>query len=77
VKLGSLIDAGLYEGQPADLTQTYWNPAIFLDPVYWKELQRRNALKGDLVDLDSYRQEQPTQFPLLKLPPSAECGQTS
>jgi len=72
--LRSVIDDGLYEGQPADLTASCWNPAIYLDPVYWHELQRRNALRGDPVKLDSYRQEQPARFPLKKLPRSAECG---
>ena len=28
--LGSLIDAGLYLGQPDDLTLSWWNPAIFV-----------------------------------------------
>jgi hypothetical protein len=44
VRLRTAIDAGLYLGQPEDLTSSWWNPAIFLDPAYWKELQRRNAL---------------------------------
>jgi len=35
-------------------------------------LQGRNALLGHLADLDSYRREQPAQFPLIKLPPSLE-----
>jgi hypothetical protein len=58
-----------------DLTASCWNPAVFLDPAYWAELQRRNALEGHPVNLDSYRQPQPALFPLLKVPPSAECGQ--
>jgi hypothetical protein len=74
VRLGSLIDAALYLGRPEDLTASRWNPAIFLDPVYWKELQRRNALEGNRVNLDSYRQEQPAPYPLFKVPPSRECG---
>ena len=69
VRLGSLIDAGLYLGQPADLTQSYWNPAIFLDPVYWAELQRRNKLQGYPVNLESYRREQPARFPLINVAP--------
>jgi hypothetical protein len=77
VRLGSLIDAGLYLGQPGDLTASWPNPATYLDPAYWKELQRRSALEGNLLNLDSYRQEQPAQFPLGKLPPSPECGQAS
>jgi hypothetical protein len=74
VRLGSLIDAGLYLGQPEDLTASWPNPAIYLDPAYWAELQRRNALKGNRVDLDSYRKEQPARFPLQQLLPSQECG---
>ena len=62
-------------GQPADLTASCWNPAIYLDPEYWRELRRRNALRGDPVNLDSYRQEQPARLPLKKIPSSAECGQ--
>ena len=73
-RLGSLIDAGLYEGQPGDLTISLPNPAIYLDPAYWKELKRRNALQGNLVDLDSYRKEQPARYPLLKVARSQECG---
>jgi hypothetical protein len=72
---GSVIDDGLYLGQPEDLTASCWNPAVFLDPAYWAELQRRNALEGHPVNLDSYRQPEPALFPLLKVPPSAECGQ--
>jgi hypothetical protein len=33
--LGELADAVLYLGQPTVLTRSLWNPAIFLDPVYW------------------------------------------
>jgi hypothetical protein len=77
VPAGSVIDDGLYLGQPGDLTASCWNPAIFLDPAYWAELERRNALKGHPVDLDSYRQQQTALFPLLKVPPSAECGQAT
>jgi hypothetical protein len=44
VPLGSLQDAGIYLGQAEDLTASRPNPAIYLDPVYWRELQRRNAL---------------------------------
>ena len=70
-----VIDDGLYLGQPGDLTASCWNPAIFLDPAYWAELRRRNALEGHPVNLDNYRKLQPTVFPLLKVPPSDECGQ--
>ena len=34
------------------------NPAIYLDPTYWKELQRRNTI-GLSVDLNWWRQEHP------------------
>ncbi|GAB3150988.1 ChaN family lipoprotein [Microbispora hainanensis] len=63
VPLGKLADAVLYLGQPTDLTQSLWNPAIFLDPEYWAELQRRNALSGNVIDLEQYRQEQPITWP--------------
>ena len=75
VLLGSLLDAGLYLGQPGDLTASRPNPAIYLDPAYWEELQRRNALPGGrAVNLDGYRREQPAQYPLPQLPPSLESG---
>lgn len=68
--LGKVVDAGLYLGQPADLTVSWPNPAIFLDPAYWAELQRRDALQGNTVDLDSYRQEHPPAYPSQ---PAAAC----
>jgi hypothetical protein len=75
VPLGSLLDAGLYLGQPAALTASRPNPAIYLDPAYWEELQRRNTLlAGRAVNLDSYRREQPAQYPLPQLPPPPERG---
>jgi hypothetical protein len=77
VPLGSLQDAGLYLGQPGDLTASWPNPAIYLDPAYWRELQRRNAQLGNPVNLDSYRQEQAPQYPLPRLPSSPECGQAA
>ncbi|MGW2217465.1 hypothetical protein ACWCSD_20965 [Nonomuraea sp. NPDC001684] len=61
--LGKLADAVLYLGQLKDLTQPLWNPAIFLDPAYWAELQRRNAINGNLVDLEAYRRQQPISLP--------------
>ena len=79
VKLGSLADAGIYLGQPDGLTASWWNPAIFLDPAYWAELQRRSALQGTppgglkTLGLESYRQEQPARFGLLRIPTSARC----
>jgi len=38
-------------------------------------MRRRNALLDNHAHLDSYRPEQPAQFPLPKLPPSLNCGQ--
>lgn len=64
VPLGKLADAVLYLGQIEDLTQSLWNPAVFLDPTYWAELRRRNAITGNQIDLDSYRQEQPVAWPV-------------
>ena len=76
--LRSLIDAGLYFGQPGTLTLSWWNPAIYLDPMYWAELQRRAAInKTNTVNLDSYRQEQPAQLPVPRLPAPQECGKAS
>jgi hypothetical protein len=73
-KVGSVIDAGIYEGQPADLTATWPNPAIYLDRTYWTELQRRNALEGNVINLDTYREEQSARFQLQQLPRSQECS---
>jgi hypothetical protein len=64
IPLGKALDAGLYLGQAADLTASWPNPAIYLDPAYWAELQRRNAIEGNGVDLSSYRQEQRSAYPL-------------
>jgi hypothetical protein len=75
VPFGSLQDAGLYLGQPGDLTASQPNPAIYLDPGYWQELQRRNSLLRNPVNLDSYRREQPVQYQLPGLRPSPESGQ--
>jgi hypothetical protein len=74
VRLGSVIDAGLYMAQPEDLTASWPNPSMYLDPVYWKELQRRNDLHRDPINLDTYRQEHPASFALQKLPASQECA---
>jgi hypothetical protein len=65
--LGKLQDAGLSLGQPAVLTTSWPNPAVFLDPVYWAELQRRNAF-GAPSDLDSYRVQQPPPWQLASVP---------
>lgn len=45
------------------LTVSWPDPATFLDPAYWGELQRRNALQGGTVRLDGYRQEHPPGYP--------------
>jgi hypothetical protein len=68
IPLGELLDAGIYLGQPADLTTSWPNPAIYLDPAYWAELQRRNALAAPLgagVDLTTFRQVHPPAYPLV------------
>jgi hypothetical protein len=75
--MGELVDAGLYLGQAAQMTQSVPNPAIYLDPVYWAELQRRNAIQGESgvsVDLDTFRQQQPPAFPLPQAGPA--CSTT-
>jgi hypothetical protein len=76
VPLGAIQDAGIYLGPAEDLTASQPNPAIYLDPPYWHELQRRNALQGNPVNLNDYRKEQPARYPLDKPPPSAECRRT-
>jgi hypothetical protein len=60
--LNTIVDAVLYLGQPDQLTLSYWNPAIFLDPVYWAELQRRDALNVVHPCLDHLRQERPAVY---------------
>lgn len=69
--VGGLTDAVLYLGQLKDLTQSLPNPAIYLDPDYWAELQRRNEIVGNPIDLDQYRQEQPVGWPV---PAPVSCG---
>ncbi len=54
----TLVDAGLYLGPPGELTASWPNPAIYHDPTYWKELQRRNTI-GLSVDLEWWRQKHP------------------
>ena len=61
--LAKLIDAGLYLGRPQDLTRSLPDPDIYFDPTYWQELQRRNALLGNPVDLNSYRQDHGPSYP--------------
>jgi hypothetical protein len=72
-RAGSLIEAGVYLGQPQEMTASLPNPAIHLDPVYWAELQRRNALGGGL-NLDWWRQQHPNRLPRVAPPP---CGKAS
>ena len=65
--LSRILDAGLYLGQPAQLTASWPNPAIYLDPTYWAELHRRKALwakLGPKLDLHAFRVQQPPGFPL-------------
>jgi hypothetical protein len=77
VPLGSLLEAGLYLGQPGDLVASRPDPATYFDAMYWAELQRRSALSSLLLgiqtDLNSYRQLRPTRFSLPEVPPSLEC----
>jgi hypothetical protein len=63
-RLGKLIDAGLYPGQPGELTATWPDPDIYYNPAYWTELHRRNALTGNHVDLTRLRQQHPALYPL-------------
>ncbi|WP_157734842.1 hypothetical protein [Pseudofrankia inefficax] len=73
VALESVLDAGLYVGQPDSLTLSRENPAVYLDPGYWEELRRRNTLQGGIIDLDSYRQERSVRFTPQEVPPSLLC----
>jgi hypothetical protein len=57
VPFGWLADALLYLGPIGEQTESVPNPAIYLDPDYWRELQRRNALRENPVDLAAYRRE--------------------
>lgn len=73
VPLGELLDAAMYLGQPADLTVSWANPAVYLDPTYWAELQRRDLIAGKggpPVDLTPFRQEKPPTYPTL---PASAC----
>jgi hypothetical protein len=69
---GQLADAGLYAGQAAELTASWPNPAIYLDPVYWAELERRNAIKGNSArpPLDTFREQRPPAYPLPQAGPA-------
>jgi hypothetical protein len=71
VPFGAIADALLYLGQVGEQTQSLWNPAIYLDPAYWTELQRRNTIMGSPIDLEQqYRQEQSVAWPT---PPATDC----
>ena len=60
---GMFADALLYLGPVDEQAQSLANPAVFLDPDYWTELQRRNAIRENPVDLEQYRQEQSVRWP--------------
>lgn len=75
VPLGSLIDAGLYLGRPESLTVSRPDPAIYLDPVYWAELERRAGLLGGPVDLNRLRTQQSVRFTPQSLPAPLLCGE--
>lgn len=71
VQFGWVADALLYLGPVSEQTASLWNPAIYLDPAYWAELQRRKALMDSPVDLErQYRQEQSVRWPTR---PSEDC----
>ncbi len=74
IPLASLIDAGLYVGQPGSLTVSRPNPASYLDPVYWAELARRAGLLGGMVDLNRLRTQQSVRFTPQTLPAPLLCG---
>jgi hypothetical protein len=69
---GQLADAGLYAGQAAELTASWPDPAIYLDPVYWAELKRRDAIqaKSTRPPLDSFREQRPPAYPLPQAGPA-------
>jgi hypothetical protein len=57
-------------GQAAEMTASWPNPTIYLDPGYWAELQRRNAIQGNLptwTPADSHNRP-PTRCPRLGRP---------
>jgi hypothetical protein len=71
IPFGAVADALLYLGPVAAQTQSLWNPATYLDPTYWAELQRRKTLTDAPVDLDAqYRHDQPVAWPA---PPPPTC----
>jgi hypothetical protein len=69
---GQLADAGLYAGQAAELTASWPDPAIYLDPVYWAELERRDAIqaKSTRPPLDTFREQRPPAYPLPQAGPA-------
>jgi hypothetical protein len=69
---GQLADAGLYAGQAAELTASWPDPAIYLDPVYWAELKRRNAIQANSTrpPLDTFREQRPPAYPLPQAGPA-------
>ncbi|ACU75492.1 hypothetical protein Caci_6646 [Catenulispora acidiphila DSM 44928] len=73
VPLRALVDAGLYLGQVNELTMSRPDPAVYLDPVYWAELQRRDGLQGGLIDLSALRKEQSVVVTPQVLPPPLRC----
>lgn len=74
VPASEVIDGGIYLGQPEQLTVSRENPAQYLDPVYWPELQRRNAIQGAMVNLGGYRQQQPVRYTAQVLDPAYQCS---
>jgi hypothetical protein len=72
VPFGAIADALLYLGPIDRQTQSLWNPASYLDPVFWAELQRRNELMGGHIDLDrQYRRKESVVWPVATYP---TCG---
>jgi hypothetical protein len=69
---GQLADAGLYAGQAAELTASWPDPAIYLDPVYWAELKRRDAIqaKSTRPPLDTFREQRPPAYPMPQAGPA-------
>lgn len=71
IPFGAIADALLHLGPVTTQTQSLWNPATYLDPTYWTELQRRKTLTDAPVDLDAqYRHDQPVAWPT---PPPPTC----
>ncbi len=69
---GPLADAGLYAGQAAELTAAWPDPASYLDPVYWAELERRHAIQAKSIrpPLDTFREQRPPAYPLPQAGPA-------